>query len=445
MFVRCFHIVTEIMQGDGTIAGCFSVLGGYLIHLSYGYLYSLTNMVPYIMGYLITFIDPHICVQTSVWFSAVTFAVYGIFMPLGGFLSRKIGYRPVLALSCLFLRLIKTTQIDCKISGGVLLSYFTIQKTYVGVILTYSFLFGTGVGLGFSVTLAVAATWFPEHRGLVVGLVVSGYGMGSLVFSPIQTFLINPNNVPVNNVTRQFDDPEILNRLPHVFLVIGVILSVTQIIGLILLRSKPKWNCEDDKIEILDDSGSSDCEIMDDEVKFSNCSNAVDITPSRLFRHIDFYLLWLIELCNSIPLTLLTSSYKLFGQSFISDDKYLTIIVTMTAVFNASGRILWGTIVDQFSYKSDGWIDSENTLLYLGYWRFSFFKQCINSGSSSHRVDVRMHKHGYQLRDNSMCTGHRMPFVCLCPHIYQFREPIHCPVYYMWICEPSSFSSCLMD
>ncbi|XP_018654070.1 putative hypothetical protein [Schistosoma mansoni] len=131
------------MQGDGTIAGCFSVLGGYLIHLSYGYLYSLTNMVPYIMGYLITFIDPHICVQTSVWFSAVTFAVYGIFMPLGGFLSRKIGYRPVLALSCLFL------------SGGVLLSYFTIQKTYVGVILTYSFLFGTGVGLGFSVTLAV--------------------------------------------------------------------------------------------------------------------------------------------------------------------------------------------------------------------------------------------------------------------------------------------------
>lgn len=43
-------------------------------------------------------------------------------------------------------------------SGGVLLSYFTIQKMYVGVILTYSFLFGTGVGLGFSVTLAVAAT-----------------------------------------------------------------------------------------------------------------------------------------------------------------------------------------------------------------------------------------------------------------------------------------------
>ncbi|CAI2734170.1 unnamed protein product [Schistosoma spindalis] len=339
MFVRCIRVVSEIMRGEGTISGCFSVFGGYLIHLTYGYLYSLTNMVPYIMGYLITFINPNLCVQTSVWFSAVSFAVYGIFMPLGGFLSRKIGYRPVIVLSCFFL------------SGGVLLSYFTIQKMYVGVILTYSFLFGTGVGLGFSVTLAVAATWFPEHRGLVVGLVVSGYGMGSLVFSPIQTFLINPNNVPVNNVTRQFDDPEVLNRLPHVFLVIGVILSVTQIIGLILLRSKPKSNAEDNKIEILDESESSDSEIKDDELKISNCSNAVDIKPGQLFGHIDFYLLWLIELCNSVPLTLLTSSYKLFGQSFISDDKYLSIIVTMTAVFNAGGRIIWGSIVDRFSYK----------------------------------------------------------------------------------------------
>ncbi|CAH8621158.1 unnamed protein product [Schistosoma intercalatum] len=322
MFVGCIRVVTEIMRGDGTIAGCFSVFGGYLIHFTYGYLYSLTNMVPYIMGYLITFINPHLCVQTSVWFSAVSFAVYGIFMPLGGFLSRKIGYRPVIALSCLFL------------SGGVLLSYFTIQKMYVGVILTYSFLFGTGVGLGFSVTLAVAATWFPEHRGLVVGLVVSGYGMGSLVFSPIQTFLINPNNVPVNNVTRQFDDPEVLNRLPHVFLVIGIILSVTQIIGLILLRSKPKSNTKDNKIEILDESESSEYEIKD------YCSGH--------------------KTC--VPLTLLTSSYKLFGQSFISDDKYLSIIVTMTAVFNAGGRIIWGSIVDRFSYKSDGWIDGENAL-----------------------------------------------------------------------------------
>ncbi|KAH9590368.1 hypothetical protein MS3_00003082 [Schistosoma haematobium] len=87
--------------------------------------------------------------------------------------------------------------------------------------------------------------------------------MGSLVFSPIQTFLINPTNVPVNNVTRQFDDPEVLNRLPHVFLVIGVILSVTQIIGLTLLRSKPKSNAKDNKIEILDESESSEYEIKD--------------------------------------------------------------------------------------------------------------------------------------------------------------------------------------
>ncbi|CAH8640785.1 unnamed protein product [Schistosoma curassoni] len=284
MFAGCIRVVTEIIRGDGTIAGCFSVFGGYLIHFTYGYLFSLTNMVPYIMGYLITFINPHLCVQTSVWFSAVSFAVYGIFMPLGGFLSRKIGYRPVTALSCLFL------------SGGVLLSYFTIQKMcWIRIFKKKAFDLTSGF-------LNIEALWLDY---------------------PIQTFLINPNNVPVNNVTRQFDDPEVLNRLPHVFLVIGVILSVTQIIGLTLLRSKPKSNAKDNKIEILDESESSEYEIKD------YCSGH--------------------KTC--VPLTLLTSSYKLFGQSFISDDKYLSIIVTMTAVFNAGGRIIWGSIVDRFSYK----------------------------------------------------------------------------------------------
>ncbi|KAH8864044.1 Oxalate:formate antiporter isoform 1 [Schistosoma japonicum] len=339
MFLKMFHSLHNIKGGEN-ICGCFSILGGFLIHLTYGYLYSLTNMVPYIMGYLITFMDPKLSVQTSVWFSAVSFALYGFSMPLGGFLSSKIGYRPVLALSCFLL------------SGGVLLSYFTVQKMYVGVILTYSFLFGTGVGLGFSVTLAVAATWFPKHRGLVVGLVVSGYGMGSLVFGPIQTRLINPNNVPVNNVTRQFDDPEVLTRLPNVFLILGAILLITQIIGFILLHPKPKFNFKEGRIEVLDEDSSLNSQIKDEEVKvYSNLSSVVNITPGQLFYHVDFYLLWFIELCNSVPLTLVTSSYKLFGQTFISDDKYLSTVVTVTAVFNSGGRILWGSVVDRFSYK----------------------------------------------------------------------------------------------
>nr|CAH8871722.1 unnamed protein product [Trichobilharzia regenti] len=268
------------------------------------------------------------------------FALFGLCMPVGGVLSCRIGYRPVVAVSCFLL------------SGGVLLTYFTIQKVYVGVLMTYSFLFGTGVGLGFSVTLAVAATWFPEQRGLVVGLVVSGYGMGSLVFGPIQTALINPHNVRVNNVTRQFDNKEMLDRLPDAFLILGGILLATQIIGFIFLRPKPKIEAVEDTKETASEKSSAKYETEDDEVQIYGCyPDSLDVTPAQLFRHIDFYLLWFIELCNSVMLTVVTSAYKLFGQTFISDDQYLTAAVTVAAVFNALGRILWGSAVDRFSYK----------------------------------------------------------------------------------------------
>ena len=43
--------------------------------------------------------------------------------------------------------------------------------------------------------------------------------------------------------------------------------------------------------------------------------------------------------------------YKAFGQTFITDDLFLAMIGTVAAIFNSSGRILWGLSVDRFSFK----------------------------------------------------------------------------------------------
>ena len=61
-------------------------------------------------------------------------------------------------------------------------------------------------------TLLIPVTWFPEHKGLVskiypnlqqailgnqvLGIVTSGFGLSSTVFSPLQTLLTNPGNLP---------------------------------------------------------------------------------------------------------------------------------------------------------------------------------------------------------------------------------------------------------
>lgn len=36
--------------------------------------------------------------------------------------------------------------------------------------------------------------WLPNHRGLANGFIVLGFGLGSLIFNYVETFIINPNN-----------------------------------------------------------------------------------------------------------------------------------------------------------------------------------------------------------------------------------------------------------
>ena len=43
--------------------------------------------------------------------------------------------------------------------------------------------------------MTAAMKWFPKNRGLANGLILFGFGFGSLIFNFIQTFIINPKNV----------------------------------------------------------------------------------------------------------------------------------------------------------------------------------------------------------------------------------------------------------
>lgn len=321
-----------------TLKGMIAIFGGILIHFTFGHFYTIANMVPYMMSYTIARVDPNVNQQLKVWLSGLALGIQGISMPIGGFLAKRFGFRIVVILSCLLE------------SGGVLLTYFTIQKSFTLVMLTYSFLKGGGLGFGYSVVIAVAASWFPARRGLVVGMIVGGFGLGALIFTPIQTAFINPQNVKVDNVTRLFTDPDLLDRVPKVFLMLGGILLGLQIIGLFLLRPKPetKDNAPDEGKAAEKDSKVSP---EGDKIVTRSHSREENLTPREVIRRIDFYLLWVIMFCNIIPITIITSVYKDFGNTFISDDLFLSTVATISSLFNSGGRIVWGSIVDRLSFK----------------------------------------------------------------------------------------------
>ena len=80
-------------------------------------------------------------------------------MPISGYVESVIGIRLTILLGCTFM------------SGGVLLTYFSIQNSFALLIITYGLMFGIGFGFAYLQPMAVAMRWFPEKKGLAMGII----------------------------------------------------------------------------------------------------------------------------------------------------------------------------------------------------------------------------------------------------------------------------------
>src|SRR5262245_1538620 len=84
----------------------------------------------------------------------------------------------------------KGTKI-CALIGTVLVStgfFLTSMTTSLGFLyVAFGVIVGVGNGFGYATPIPVASKWFPDKRGLVVGLMVGGYGASSAIIGPLAT------------------------------------------------------------------------------------------------------------------------------------------------------------------------------------------------------------------------------------------------------------------
>lgn len=157
------------------------VAAGMLINLCLGSIYSWSVFVTPLTEYFTADLGRAVSASEVLMPFSVFLAAFAIAMPLAGRYIEEWGPR-------------KTA-----IAGGVLTGLgwmlasvaASVEMLYV----VYGIVGGVGVGIAYGVPVAVSARWFPDRRGLAVGLTVLGFGFSAFLTANIAGFLIAATGV----------------------------------------------------------------------------------------------------------------------------------------------------------------------------------------------------------------------------------------------------------
>ena len=81
------------------------------------------------------------------------------------------------------------------LTAGVLYGLGVFLASFAGgrlwwLYFSYGLLGGIGLGLGYIVPVTTLVKWFPDRRGMITGIAVTGFGSGALITAPLATRLI---------------------------------------------------------------------------------------------------------------------------------------------------------------------------------------------------------------------------------------------------------------
>jgi MFS transporter, OFA family, oxalate/formate antiporter len=205
------------------------------------------------------------------------------------------------------------------LTGGILVSLgfflcsFTHSLTYL--IVCFGVIGGLGNGFGYSTPIPVMAKWFPDKRGLAVGLAVAGYGGGSAIFGP----LANLKLIPAYGVHTTFQ-------------ILGGIFLVMTVFGSFLLRNPPVG---------YRPAGWAPAPAS------KSAATTYEFSPTETLRTPAFYFMWVAYALGCSAGLMVISQLVPFGKSVgIPSASLITMSLVVAAIGNASGRILSGWMSD---------------------------------------------------------------------------------------------------
>ena len=224
---------------------------------------------------------------------------YAITMPIAGGFIDKYGPKIVTIVGGLV------------VSVGWILSGFTSNITLL--IITYGVIAGSGVGIAYGAPMAVAAKWFPDKKGLAVGLTLGGFGLSPFITAPVANWLVSSYGVFT------------------AFKVLGVAFAI--IITLLAIPLKFP-------------SQKMTSEEQDNE------SKEINFTTKEMLKDPTFYGLWLCYVIGTtVGLMAIGISSPVAEEIVKVDASTAAFMVSFFALFNGVGRPIFGGLTDKLNPK----------------------------------------------------------------------------------------------
>ncbi len=227
---RAAPLTADVASPSGSPSstpGLLAVLGGVLIHLACGTMYCWGNLIAYAPSSL-KYWDPATAAEGALPDAALVLPLILVSqmlgMPLGPLIERQLGPRLTALLGA------------CMIGAGTFFSsYYTALRPFI---LSYSVLFGLGVGVAYQMPFMTGARWFPAKKGMVTGAIISGMGAAAFLFNMLSTKFINPDAI---NAIGGFFPDEIYARWPELLRLLGKLYFSLAFVGALLQVNPPNY------------------------------------------------------------------------------------------------------------------------------------------------------------------------------------------------------------
>jgi OFA family oxalate/formate antiporter-like MFS transporter len=281
------------------------VVLGMLINLSLGSIYAWSVFVKPLTEYFTDTMGQQVTASDMLLPFSFFLAFYAIAMPFAGKYIDQYGPRNV------------------AIIGGFLTGFGWLLASFASSVpmlyVMYGIVGGVGVGIAYGVPISVSARWFPDRRGLAVGLTVLGFGVSALITANLAGHLIGSYGVM------------------NTFRIFGVaVIILTMLLSIPLKFPEVGWK----------PAGWSPPQPT------PGLHITREFNRSQMLKTSSFYALWACYFIGCLSGLMAISIAKPLGIDIGVETALATMLVGFFAIFNGGGRPGFGSMTDKFTPRN---------------------------------------------------------------------------------------------